>query len=70
MSSIYTVKMGMFKNPLNLALYISIFPQLIAGPIVRYNIVAEQIKTRIHSFERFTEGIQIFVLGLAKDINC
>ncbi|MED1107218.1 MBOAT family O-acyltransferase [Bacillus paramycoides] len=56
------------KNPLNLALYISIFPQLIAGPIVRYNIVAEQIKTRIHSFERFTEGIQIFVLGLAKKI--
>lgn len=54
------------KNPLNLALYISIFPQLIAGPIVRYNIVADQIKTRIHSFERFTEGIQIFVLGLAK----
>ncbi|WP_033706455.1 MBOAT family O-acyltransferase [Bacillus mycoides] len=54
------------KNPLNLALYISIFPQLIAGPIVRYNIVADQIKTRIHSFERFTAGIQIFVLGLAK----
>lgn len=54
------------KNPLNLALYISIFPQLIAGPIVRYNIVAEQIKTRIHSFERFAEGIQIFIIGLAK----
>ncbi|MEH7458531.1 MBOAT family O-acyltransferase [Bacillus sp. JJ1127] len=56
------------KNPLNLALYISIFPQLIAGPIVRYNIVAEQIKKRIHSFEKFTEGIQIFILGLSKKI--
>ncbi len=56
------------KNPLDLALYISIFPQLIAGPIVRYNIVAEQIKSRIHSFEKFTEGIQIFILGLAKKV--
>ncbi|MCI0765976.1 MBOAT family protein [Bacillus sp. TL12] len=56
------------KNPLNLALYISIFPQLIAGPIVRYNIVAEQIKKRVHSFERFAEGIQIFIIGLAKKI--
>lgn len=56
------------KNPLNLALYISIFPQLIAGPIVRYNIVAEQMKKRIHSFERVAEGIQIFIIGLAKKI--
>ncbi len=56
------------KNPLDLALYISIFPRLIAGPIVRYNIVAEQIKSRIHSFEKFTEGIQIFILGLAKKV--
>ncbi|WP_369900899.1 MBOAT family protein [Bacillus manliponensis] len=56
------------KNPLNLALYISIFPQLIAGPIVRYNIVAKQMKKRIHSFERVAEGIQIFIIGLAKKI--
>ena len=56
------------KNPLDLALYISLFPQLIAGPIVRYKDVAEQLKTRIISRGKFAEGIQRFVTGLAKKI--
>ncbi len=54
------------KNIANLALYISLFPQLIAGPIVRYHDVARQITSRSHSFERFASGVRRFVFGLAK----
>lgn len=54
------------KNPLNLALYISLFPQLIAGPIVRYKTVADQIMKRYHTSEKFASGVKRFIIGLAK----
>jgi alginate O-acetyltransferase complex protein AlgI len=50
----------------NLALYISLFPQLIAGPIVRYHDVASQIIDRTHSVDLFASGVQRFIIGLAK----
>ena len=56
------------KNPVTLATYVSLFPQLIAGPIVRYKDVAEQLKERVHSFEKATEGIRRFIYGLSKKI--
>ena len=56
------------RNPTNFAMYVSMFPQLVAGPIVRYNTVAEQIKERTHSFENFSNGIGRFVTGLAKKV--
>ncbi|NMC57072.1 MAG: MBOAT family protein, partial [Eubacteriaceae bacterium] len=56
------------KNPLNVALYISFFPQLIAGPIVRYNTVAEQIINRKETFNDFSEGVCRFIIGLSKKI--
>lgn len=56
------------RNPFNLALYISLFPQLVAGPIVRYNLIADQIGNRVHSWNLFYEGIVEFVIGLAKKI--
>ena len=56
------------KNIYNLALYISLFPQLIAGPIVRYNDVAKQITKRRHSLNLFASGLQRFILGLSKKI--
>lgn len=56
------------KNVIHLGLYISLFPQLIAGPIVRYHDVAEQIKKRTNNSEKFAEGIQRFILGLSKKI--
>jgi len=56
------------KNPLNVALYISLFPQLIAGPIVRYETVAEQIDKRHVDIEKFSGGIERFVLGLSKKV--
>jgi alginate O-acetyltransferase complex protein AlgI len=56
------------RNPFDLALYILLFPQLIAGPIVRYNEISEQIGTagRIISRDRFSKGASIFIVGLAK----
>ena len=56
------------KNIINLGLYISFFPQLIAGPIVRYNNIAKQLLNRIHSNELFVAGVERFSYGLAKKI--
>lgn len=56
------------KNIFNLALYISMFPQLVAGPIVRYQTVDDQINNRTHSFERFNVGLDRFIIGLFKKI--
>ena len=54
------------RSFLGYALYVVLFPQLIAGPIVRYHDVAQQLDFRTHSGEKFTEGIWRFSLGLAK----
>ncbi len=56
------------KNIINLATYITMFPQLIAGPIVRYSDIEAQLKERTHSFENFSKGIRRFVIGLGKKI--
>lgn len=57
------------KNFKNLALYISMFPQLVAGPIVRYNSIAEDIeKKRNVSLSTFIIGLQIFIIGLFKKV--
>jgi len=54
------------KNILNLGLYISLFPQLIAGPIVRYQTISQQISKRSVSSTQFLEGAEQFIFGLAK----
>lgn len=56
------------KNPINVGLYISFFPQLIAGPIVRYETVADEILNRKENAKDFTEGTIRFIKGLAKKI--
>lgn len=56
------------KNPINFGAYVSLFPQLIAGPIVRYIDVAKELNHRTHSWEGFTLGLRRFILGLAKKI--
>lgn len=56
------------KNPVDLAAYISFFPQLIAGPIVRYSDIAAQLKERTHSLEKCAVGIRRFIIGLSKKI--
>ncbi len=56
------------KNPLNVGLYISLFPQLIAGPIVRYETVARQIRERRENLQDFCDGIFRFIWGFGKKI--
>ena len=56
------------KNPINLAAYITMFPQLIAGPIVRYADIAAQLSERNHTFEKTAYGIRRFILGLSKKV--
>lgn len=56
------------RNPINTALYISLFPQLIAGPIVRYVDVAAQIEERSVTLAGFADGVGRFVIGLAKKV--
>lgn len=56
------------RNFIDLSLYISLFPQLMAGPIIRYNSIAEQLRKRIVDLDKFTEGIQRFIVGLAKKV--
>jgi alginate O-acetyltransferase complex protein AlgI len=56
------------KNFFYLLLYISFFPQLVAGPIVRYETICLQITKRVHSLEGAGEGIRRFLAGLAKKV--
>ena len=56
------------KNPLHLGLYIASFPQLIAGPIVRYSQVAAQIQHRLHDSTTFASGVERFIFGLSKKV--
>lgn len=63
---VYRKEVQAQKSMLNLALYISLFPQLIAGPIVRYHDISNQIKDRSHSLGIFASGVIKFIHGLAK----
>jgi alginate O-acetyltransferase complex protein AlgI len=56
------------KSFIRLATYVALFPQLIAGPIVRYTTVEAELKERTHSFENFAVGFNRFVLGLGKKV--
>lgn len=56
------------ENIINIALYISLFPQLIAGPIVRYETIAEQIENRKETIDGFCSGLFRFVIGLSKKV--
>lgn len=56
------------KNFIDLAAYVALFPQLIAGPIVRYSDIAEQLKERRHTLEKTALGMRRFILGLGKKV--
>ena len=56
------------KNILKLATYVSLFPQLIAGPIVRYTTIEEQLEKRTYTIEKFSKGFRRFVIGLGKKV--
>ena len=56
------------KNIIDFAAYVAMFPQLIAGPIVRYSDIAGQLTQRTHSLDKIASGIRRFVMGLAKKV--
>ncbi len=63
---VYRNKVTAQKSIIDHSLYITLFPQLIAGPIVRYHDISAQIKERTLSVQKFATGIQRFIIGLAK----
>ncbi len=65
---LYLNKVKVQKNWFYLTLYVAFFPQLIAGPIVRYETVEEEIRERCESVEEFSLGLQRFIRGLAKKV--
>lgn len=56
------------KNIINFGAYVALFPQLIAGPIVRYQTIAEELRTRKETWEDFSYGIRRFVTGVGKKV--
>ena len=65
---IYRRRFRANRNPIDIALYISLFPQLVAGPIVRYKTVARQLDSRRFTFGRASVGARIFIVGLAQKV--
>lgn len=65
---VYRDEVPVQKNLYKLALYISLFPQLVAGPIVKYHDVAEQIENRQVDYEAIVSGIKRFIVGLSKKV--
>jgi alginate O-acetyltransferase complex protein AlgI len=65
---VYRKQSEVQRNPINTALYVSLFPQLIAGPIVRYNDVARELSSRRVTAEDISYGAYRFLVGLAKKV--
>ena len=56
------------RNFIDFACYVSMFPQLVAGPIVRFSEIADQLQDRVHTLQKFARGIAFFSLGMAKKV--
>ena len=56
------------NNLIDFAAFIALFPHLVAGPVLRYNLLAEQFRHRVHSWERFGRGTVVFMVGFCKKV--
>jgi len=65
---VYNKKHKPAKNIINFMTYICLFPQLVAGPIVRYSDIERDLENRTHNFDKFSEGIKRFTIGLSKKV--
>lgn len=65
---VYKEKVIPADNFFLFATYLTLFPQLVAGPIVRYETIAAELKDRKHSFDNFGSGVERFIIGLAKKV--
>lgn len=65
---VYNKKHKPSDSLINFMTYVSLFPQLIAGPIVRYSDVQDELKKRVNNFDNFGNGIKRFIIGLSKKV--
>lgn len=65
---VYKGEVKVQKNILKLATYVSLFPQLIAGPIIRYSTIEKQLEDREYSINKFALGVRRFIIGLGKKV--
>lgn len=65
---VYNGKVKANKNIINFFTYVALFPQLIAGPIVRYADISKELTKRTHSYDNFSYGISRFIIGLSKKV--
>ncbi|MFZ4478521.1 MAG: MBOAT family O-acyltransferase [Rhodoferax sp.] len=56
------------RNFVDFAAFIALFPHLVAGPVLRYHLLAEQFRSRTHSLERFSRGSVVFMIGFCKKV--
>ncbi|WP_373897607.1 MBOAT family protein [Haloimpatiens sp. FM7315] len=65
---VYLDKVEVQRNIINFGVYVTMFPQLVAGPIVKYSDINYQLKNRKRSLYKFSEGIERFIIGLGKKV--
>ncbi|MCB1054266.1 MAG: MBOAT family protein, partial [Acidobacteria bacterium] len=65
---VYRGESAALRNFVDFACYVSMFPQLVAGPIIRFSEVADQLRSRSHTLEKFARGGAFFCLGMAKKV--
>jgi alginate O-acetyltransferase complex protein AlgI len=65
---IYRRRADAIRNFIDFACYVSMFPQLVAGPIIRFSEVADQLRSRTHTVTKFARGVAFFSVGLAKKV--
>jgi len=65
---IYRGRTRPLSNFIDFACYVSLFPQLVAGPIIRFSEIADQLRERTHTIQKFARGIAFFSLGMAKKV--
>lgn len=65
---VYRGRVTAQRSFITFAMYVTLFPQLIAGPIVRYELIESQMKQRMISFAQFSDGIRFFIKGLGKKV--
>ena len=68
MIDVYRAETTVQKNPISYGAYVAMFPQLIAGPIVQYKTIAEQLQSRKQTSAQFEKGIHRFMVGLGKKV--
>jgi alginate O-acetyltransferase complex protein AlgI len=65
---VYRGRAAAIRNFIDFACYVSMFPQLVAGPIIRFSEVADQLRSRTHTVTKFARGVAFFSVGLAKKV--